>query len=743
MTNSITNKYTNTYIESFKRYYEQSEKKEIFSLKGKGEDSLSSWFLGSKAENANLLRSLINDAMDEHFEYRWNFHPEDPSFITKEVMETDAYKIGVAKLRTDTKNLLIELKQSVPFFTHRYLGHMNWDTTLPGIIGYFATMLYNPNNVAVESSPVTTKLEIEIGNDLCRMLGYKVSNKIPSSTNNNYDVTPWGHITCDGSVANIEAFWASRNLKFFPISIKNMILNEKEFTGSQDIKIKLLDGRKERLIDLDTWTLLNLESDEVLSLPQIIQQISSVSTSTITQKLQKYSLQSIGLVEFYNRYLKNEVKYDAISIAPTTRHYSWPKAAAILGIGANNVLDVHVDIDARMDMEDLRKTLQECLDKRQPVISVICVLGSTEENAVDPLKEIIGLRKEFRSKGLEFIINVDAAWGGYFASLLHEDEETEYEPTKMKLTHFIPSFPLNEYVIEQYYSLRYADTITVDPHKAGYIPYPAGGLCYRNSAMRNLVSFTAPVVYHNDIDPTVGIYGVEGSKPGAAAAATYLSHKVIRPTKNGYGRILGECIFTSKKLYSQLISMSDDRFIVVPFQRLPAEKAMEGKEKIAEQIKFIRTKIVGRTNDEIVKDKDAMDLLREIGSDQALVPYIFNFKDKSGKLNTDIIKMNDFNSSIFKQLSIRPGDLANSKSLIVTSSEFKPDIYGNKFMNNLKERLGIRGGEDMPITFIISTVMNPWITDLQSESLKFRPFFDVIENALRNAVYKALEEVDI
>jgi len=115
-----------------------------------------------------------------------------------------------------------------------------------------------------------------------------------------------------------------------------MILNEKEFTGSQDIKIKLLDGRKERLIDLDTWTLLNLESDEVLSLPQIIQQISSVSTSTITQKLQKYSLQSIGLVEFYNRYLKNEVKYDAISIAPTTRHYSWPKAAAILGIGANN-----------------------------------------------------------------------------------------------------------------------------------------------------------------------------------------------------------------------------------------------------------------------------------------------------------------------------------------------------------------------------------------------------------------------
>ena len=39
--------------------------------------------------------------------------------------------------------------------------------------------------------------------------------------------------------------------------------------------------------------------------------------------------------------------------------------------------------------------------------------------------------------------------------------------------------------------------------------------------MRNLVSLKAPVVYHGGVDPTVGVYGVEGSKPGAAAAAIY------------------------------------------------------------------------------------------------------------------------------------------------------------------------------------------------------------------------------
>ena len=39
-------------------------------------------------------------------------------------------------------------------------GHMLWDQVLPAMVGYFAGMLYNQNNVAAEASPVTTGLEI-------------------------------------------------------------------------------------------------------------------------------------------------------------------------------------------------------------------------------------------------------------------------------------------------------------------------------------------------------------------------------------------------------------------------------------------------------------------------------------------------------------------------------------------------------------------------------------------------------
>jgi glutamate/tyrosine decarboxylase-like PLP-dependent enzyme len=54
-------------------------------------------------------------------------------------------------------------------------------------------------------------------------------------------------------------------------------------------------------------------------------------------------------------------------------------------------------------------------------------------------------------------------------------------------------------------------TITLDPHKSGYVPYPAGGLCIRDERHRFLTTWTSPFInvnHENDI--AMGIYGVEG-----------------------------------------------------------------------------------------------------------------------------------------------------------------------------------------------------------------------------------------
>lgn len=73
--------------------------------------------------------------------------------------------------------------------------------SMASLLGYFMTMLYNPNNVALEASPLSTVAEIEVGEQLCELFGYNIDEE------NDDEPTAWGHVTCGGSVANLESIW--------------------------------------------------------------------------------------------------------------------------------------------------------------------------------------------------------------------------------------------------------------------------------------------------------------------------------------------------------------------------------------------------------------------------------------------------------------------------------------------------------------------------------------------------------
>ena len=50
--------------------------------------------------------------------------------------------------------------------------------SMASLLGYFMTMLYNPNNVALEASPLSTVAEIEVGEQL---LTSRSDNLLPST----------------------------------------------------------------------------------------------------------------------------------------------------------------------------------------------------------------------------------------------------------------------------------------------------------------------------------------------------------------------------------------------------------------------------------------------------------------------------------------------------------------------------------------------------------------------------------
>lgn len=713
----------------------------LSALNSAGSRAVEAWFLGPKGENADLLERLIVEAIRDQAFWRRNFHPGDPTHITESIKRSKQYLEASDTLLEGYQELLAFLKKSVPFFSMRYQGHMNWDTTIPGILGYFSAMLYNPNNVAFEGSTATTILELLVGDDLCRMLGYTIPSAEELAAG---AVRPWGHITCDGTVANIEAIWSARNLKFYPVALQAALQNDERLAAASGIRVRLPVGDELDLLKLSPWQLLNLESDVVLELPARLGSEFGLSRDDVTSAVARFSLQSLGLMNFSK--LLGEGAKAPVFFVPGTKHYSFPKAAALLGLGADpaggGMRDVPVDLDARLDAGELKKMLEECLEEQIPVISVVAVVGTTEESSIDPIEDIIELRDEFAERGLYFTVHADAAWGGYHRTVLNPD----FDMPAMGFAEGPPPVaPLSRHATKHLIAMGRADSITVDPHKSGYIPYPAGALCYRNSATRDLVTFSAPVVFHGDAEPTVGIYGIEGSKPGAAAASVYLSHRVIRPSQSGYGKIIGQALFSCRKLYARLLTMAteEDSFVVTPVPRLPSERNGEGKEAMRQEVEKVHRLVDQLKGSEIIDpetggviNQEAMSLLQEIGPDQNILAYAFNFRLPDGSVNPELSRVNALNSEIYNRLSINPGEDIYGYRLVVSTTDLDVATYGSAFIDDYKERLGVSGSEGGVVTVLRSVVMDPWVTETSQGS-----FIDVLETEIRAAVNGALEAI--
>lgn len=124
--------------------------------------------------------------------------------ITADIQISSSYLESTKKLTDALKILNGGLNEgTVPFWSGRYNGHMTNDTTMAALLGYWSAMLSNQNNVAMEAAPFTGLIEKYAGLQLANLLGFNIGNDPFRSA----EPMSWGHITCDGSVANLEALW--------------------------------------------------------------------------------------------------------------------------------------------------------------------------------------------------------------------------------------------------------------------------------------------------------------------------------------------------------------------------------------------------------------------------------------------------------------------------------------------------------------------------------------------------------
>ena len=728
-------------------------------------------FLGPRAEHLSLLKELITQAIDDTASYRQSYLPGDPPAITEEVRASPAYQVAVARLRAEVSDLLAKLKlHGTPYSSMRYQGHMLHDTLLPGIVGYFATMLHNPNNVTVQASTLTTFLELIVGWDLCTMIGFPFhGNQIAHSPKE-----PWGHITADGSVANLEALWANRELRLFPVAVRAMLDDalsqdhqtapagatltlDQEITNAlarhaQEFEVFTTIRSTQRLATITTWDLCNIAMDHALSLPDQMADVMGFdekAREALWGRALGFAPNTLGLFTFYKRYMGG-VSNTPVLVAPVTMHYSWPKAASVLGLGdgPGSVWGISVDADARMDIDILRLKLDKLVAMRQPVALVVTVTGSTEEGACDPVGRVLEVREEFRRKGLEFNVHTDAAWAGYLQTTIRKDFADPGEGCEEPFITDQSRVHLNSHTRTAFSRVRETDSVTIDPHKMGFIQYPAGALCYRDGRQRNLITFGAPVIGSPGTQVSVGEFGIEGSKPGAAPAAVYLSHQVLRPSENGYGQLINDVMRSAKAFYLRVATLAraSDPFIVVPLARLPSER-----DGIGEEIQWIRNidRLCTMPVADIIADPELLAMFNELGPDENIVDYTFNLKLPDGSVNTDVGVCRALNLAVYDAFHVKEGAFeahgtrvdygedVQQYPLLISQTQMSPADYGEVFISDYAQRLGI----DVPPTlpdrrlFVNRTVvMDPWLSVVAEDG---ELFLDKTMDILRSEVIRA------
>src|SRR6267143_305143 len=185
-------------------------------------------------------------------------------------------------------------------------------------------------------------------------------------------------------------------------------------------------------------------------------------------------------------------------LASAQAHYTHGRISGVLQLPFESV---PCDARGRMDVNALAK----CVG-RGDVGTVVATMGTTATGSVDPLPEILGLRAK---QG--FRIHADAAYGGYFVLTENLGEDAERAVAQ----------------------IGEADSIVIDPHKHGLQPYGCGCVLFGDPEVGRLDKHDSPYTYVSAAELRLGEMSLECSRPGAAAAALWATHRLLPLEKGG------------------------------------------------------------------------------------------------------------------------------------------------------------------------------------------------------------------
>ncbi|MDG6222953.1 MAG: tyrosine decarboxylase MfnA [Candidatus Bathyarchaeota archaeon] len=194
-------------------------------------------------------------------------------------------------------------------------------------------------------------------------------------------------------------------------------------------------------------------------------------------------------------------------IVPVSAHYSFDKAADLLNL---KLIKVKLDSNYQMDINAVQKAITS------NTVALVGVAGTTGLGVVDPIPELSEIALD-----QNIYLHVDAAFGGFVLPFLKQlgSKSTEFD-----------------------FRLPGVCSITIDPHKMGLAPIPAGGILFRDDSLKKAVTVNVPYLAGGCTEQSTVI----GTRLGASSIAVWAL--LMNLGQDGYSKVVRCCLNLTMEL---------------------------------------------------------------------------------------------------------------------------------------------------------------------------------------------------
>ncbi len=235
---------------------------------------------------------------------------------------------------------------------------------------------------------------------------------------------------------------------------------------------------------------------------------------------------------------------DGEIILPRSAHFSFKKAADMMNL---KIVEADLDDNYKIDVDSIKKKITD------KTVAIVAIAGTTELGLIDPIEEISKIAYENN-----IFFHVDAAFGGFSIPFL---KNIGYE---------YPEFD---------FKLDGVSSITVDPHKMGLAPIPAGGIIFRKKEYLEVMAVDSPYLTVKTQSTIVG------TRLGASTVATYALLKYFG--KSGYSKMARELMENTYFLRDSLKEIGYEVIVEPELNIVAFNHPEKSPEKLSDELEKI------------------------------------------------------------------------------------------------------------------------------------------------------------